>query len=363
MLHRHHFLLLLLLSIIFAPPLYLYRDKILSVFASSPTILGWAWSSNIGWISLNSGNPEASSGSPYGLTVVGDGIYGYAWSSNIGYIYFGGSDSSVGRININERPDRTWAELTNTEKSGDVSTSTVSGWARACSVFVTGCSGPLRPSHENGGWDGWISLSGSNYKVELVQNDKQDTSPEIVGYAWGGGAPAENSPQFVGWIGFNVETETFGLDFNKPGTDAMLVIFDENLESPKQAFKSRTLNVIPKVTLESTTPQPCTSDIVLGVVRIYDKFKPETIIPEGNWKILNQSPIFSRTLNLFEGISDANLQLKLIRRTAVGSPIIKTGVYVVEVSATPTPQNTCGGVQTTKIDLVVDTTASSHFQD
>lgn len=367
MLHRHHLLLILLLLIIFSPPLYFYRDTLLNVFASSNDILGWAWSSNIGWISLNSENPEENSGSnQYGLTVVGEDIHGYAWSSNIGYIYFGGTDPLVGRVNPSDHPERRWAFLNGRQISGDVSTSTVSGWARACSVFATGCSGSLRSPNENGGWDGWISLSGNNYKVELVRYDNQDTSPEIVGYAWGGGAPEENSPspQFVGWVGFNVATEIFDLDFYKPGTDAMSVIFDEDLESPKQAFKFETSNVLPKVALESKTNQNCPSDIELGVVKIYDKFNPSTTIPPENWRISGQSPIFTPgSLNLSKGVSSADLTLKLIRRTTPDEEIIETGVYVVEISATPKGGNTCGGALTAKLDLVVDTTADTHLQD
>ena len=52
---------------------------------------GYAWSSNIGWISFNCTNDDTCSTVNYGVHKDEDGtIVGYAWSSNIGWIRFGG---------------------------------------------------------------------------------------------------------------------------------------------------------------------------------------------------------------------------------------------------------------------------------
>jgi hypothetical protein len=48
---------------------------------------------------------------------------------------------------------------------------------------------------QNGGWDGWVSLSGGNYGVTF-----NEITREFSGYAWGGDDHGSN---FVGWISFN----------------------------------------------------------------------------------------------------------------------------------------------------------------
>jgi len=74
----------------------------------------------------------------------------------------------------------------------------MSGWARACNVFQSGCSGTLKPNGERGGWDGWIKFrkdpadSGADYGVYVDAN-----TGEFHGWAWGG--------DVVGWISFNHE--------------------------------------------------------------------------------------------------------------------------------------------------------------
>ncbi len=71
------------------------------------------------------------------------------------------------------------------------------GWARACTVFVSGCSGAEKPDSQLGGWDGWISLSGtatdgSTYGPVV----NQSKNGLLEGFAWGSSV--------VGWIGFDV---------------------------------------------------------------------------------------------------------------------------------------------------------------
>src|SRR5690606_12033986 len=55
--------------------------------SSGGTLSGYAWSDNIGWISMN--------GSGYGISVSGSGtLSGYAWSDNIGWISANSADLS-----------------------------------------------------------------------------------------------------------------------------------------------------------------------------------------------------------------------------------------------------------------------------
>ncbi|QQG46498.1 MAG: hypothetical protein HYY55_01485 [Candidatus Niyogibacteria bacterium] len=133
----------------------------LVVFAGSEhNLSGWAWSGNTGWISFNSTNQGG--GVNYGVTVASNGrLSGYAWSDNVGWITFnqgdlGGCPNSPCQANFNKN------------------NGAVTGWARALA--------------NGGGWDGWISLSGSNYGVSASQCVWQ-------GWAWGS--------DVIGWINFS----------------------------------------------------------------------------------------------------------------------------------------------------------------
>lgn len=115
-------------------------------------VVGWAWSSNVGWISLSCSNTSSCASVDYGVVLNSDGtLVGYAWSSNIGWIQFGGLSGfpSVGGTVAANVYNNAGAIL---------------GWARALSY--------------TDGWDGWISFVTSNSAVNFVGNN-------FVGYAWG----------------------------------------------------------------------------------------------------------------------------------------------------------------------------------
>jgi hypothetical protein len=123
--------------------------------ASGAAITGYAWSSNIGWISF-AGTAADAGNDPYGVTVGASGVLsGYAWSSAVGWINFGANSCGA-------TPTITNGALT--------------GWAQ---VVSTG-----------GGWDGCISLSGASpaYGVTL-------SGSTFAGYAWGS--------DVVGWVSFS----------------------------------------------------------------------------------------------------------------------------------------------------------------
>ncbi len=130
-------------------------EKAMSQPASTP-INGYAWSDNIGWISL--------SGANYGLTVAGDGtgtVSGYAWSDNIGWV---SANVSTGCPSGTCTPRLQSGALT--------------GWLKALSA-------------DGNGWDGWISLSGSGYGIT-------HSGTAFSGFAWGS--------DVVGWVDFSFAT-------------------------------------------------------------------------------------------------------------------------------------------------------------
>jgi len=147
---------------------------------------GYAWSSNIGWISLNcltgSGTGTSVCGtSNYQVTVLADRtITGYAWSSNIGWIRFGGLSapfpSGVG----------TWAG--NAQVTGAYPNLTLRGWARSCAATVGGTCASMVSSASSTPFDGWISLGGSTHTVSLDMSSGMNTAS----YAWGSNV--------IGWI-------------------------------------------------------------------------------------------------------------------------------------------------------------------
>lgn len=149
-------------------------------------LTGYAWSSNVGWLSFSGGG----SGVNYGVDLVQDEttpqldgyLRGYAWSPNIGWVRF---DPTIFPATRNSP----WGALI--ESDGDVT-----GWARACVAYVSGCSGAEKTigGTELGGWSGWIKMSGlatngSPYGVELEGNN-------LRGFAWG--------DDVVGWLNFDL---------------------------------------------------------------------------------------------------------------------------------------------------------------
>jgi hypothetical protein len=151
---------------------------------TNENLSGWAWSSNIGWISFNSNNDHDSvtpgiqaAASNYGVTADATGkLSGYAWSSNIGWISFNRTSGCPGTA---DNPS-----CTPTVNQIDWQ---LRGWAQACAgrVNAQACSGSDRMD----GWDGWISLfGGTTHTVQI-------NGCSYSGYAWGG--------PIVGWISFS----------------------------------------------------------------------------------------------------------------------------------------------------------------
>jgi hypothetical protein len=154
--------------------------------ASTDNLTGYAWSSNIGWVSLNCTNDATCGANSYGANMASDGtITGYAWSPNVGWISFNSADT-------------TGCPSGTCQATYASSTGQVTGWARAV-------AGEDTNTNDTGSWGGWISLSGTNYSVSIA-------SCKWGGYAWGSGP--DSGSGVIGWLSFSGTTgdgNTYGV--------------------------------------------------------------------------------------------------------------------------------------------------------
>ncbi len=180
--HAFVFVLAIVLAVaavgIFSAPL----EKKAAAQVTLHQLFGLAWSDNIGWISFNcSSDPLGCSQFSYGVQVeaTSSELWGHAWSDNIGWIKFGGLSGFP-----------TGFGTTPANADFDSATNTFSGWARACAGTLPGDCSSMADS--TNGWNGWISLSGTNPSYGVTYDP---TSKELNNFAWGS--------DVVGWISFN----------------------------------------------------------------------------------------------------------------------------------------------------------------
>lgn len=177
---------------------------------STKVLSGYAWAPNIGWISFGNNGQQGPSYNVYLQSSTDNlvrylggpttGSVGYAWNPGIGWIKFDPNFASAADFPPNS--DNHYGARV--DVSGGTGIGPVSGWARACLVYVSGCSGTKRD--DVGGWDGWIKFagqtdppSGSGYwpAIDSVSNPTKFLSAggwPPTPYAWGG--------NIVGWISF-----------------------------------------------------------------------------------------------------------------------------------------------------------------
>ena len=138
-------------------------------------IHGYAWSSTVGWVSLNcaeggAGSTSDCAASAYKVTInpISGALSGDAWSSNVGWVSFNAADVTA---------------ACGTPASADISTGVITGWARVVSAAPTDAT------------DGCISMAGSSpaYGVSV-----DPTTGIFSGYGWG----STN----VGWLSFAYAT-------------------------------------------------------------------------------------------------------------------------------------------------------------
>ncbi|MFM2384111.1 MAG: hypothetical protein RIQ72_683 [Candidatus Parcubacteria bacterium] len=166
--------------------LFLLMDVVAKVEAQAnppnQLLRGWAWSSNIGWISFSCKDAGVCMQSNYQVKVDSTGnLTGYGWSSNIGWISFNQSDLSG-------------CPSTGGVCSARIVSNKLEGWGR----FIT-AQGRLD------GWDGWIHLGPASYSAVLT------TTPAVDGFAWGS--------TVVGWAnlrGLYLENEEVVTEVDTP---------------------------------------------------------------------------------------------------------------------------------------------------
>lgn len=150
------------ISKVFFVFLFAFSFPFFSHAASTDNMSGYAWSSNIGWVSFNCTNDSSCGTSNYGVNKDASGnLTGYAWSSNIGWIKFGGLAGFPGGSGT-------------TAQNAQIVSGNLIGWAQALS--------------NGGGWDGWISFTGTGYGVT-------QSGATLTGYAWGSSV--------IGWLSFD----------------------------------------------------------------------------------------------------------------------------------------------------------------
>ncbi|MFZ2226088.1 MAG: hypothetical protein WA064_01055 [Candidatus Moraniibacteriota bacterium] len=156
---------------------FLFLFSILGVSAdnSASKLTGWLWggsddglgnATGVGWASTSSAG--------YGIAIpIGDGtLSGYGWSENIGWISFNASD-------LAGCPSGSCLAV----KSGN----SITGWARILSIKDALAGG------NSGGWEGWISLAGAGYGLQ-INPDGSFTKSATTSYAWS---------NELGWIDFS----------------------------------------------------------------------------------------------------------------------------------------------------------------
>jgi hypothetical protein len=166
--------------------------------AGGVELQGFAWSGytqgpslvGIGWISMNCSNTGTCGTSDYKVELDFSGnLTGYAWSSNVGWISFdptGPYPTGSGVINDD-------AQATNGTFTGNLD---FGGWARVCAAAANPatCSGSTNVTA--GGWDGWIALSGTAAGGYGITMTPTSAANGPTNYAWGGST-------VVGWIDFS----------------------------------------------------------------------------------------------------------------------------------------------------------------
>lgn len=169
-------------------------DNKIVLAGAGENVSGWAWSSNVGWVSFNSkecdtdGNGFIDSGNcggdnattptyNYGVNIdkVSGVFSGHAWSPHVGWIHFAPTTGYPAAPLNGARLDK--------------ATGKVTGWAKILSM----------------GDDGWIKMSDDSVAVWNGKGVKIDiAASQFSGYAWN----ANDNGAGIGWISFNCSNDS-----------------------------------------------------------------------------------------------------------------------------------------------------------
>jgi hypothetical protein len=202
-----------MVSLVFGVGLFLLLLVPHPAAAAVHNVSGWAWSGNLGWISMDCNNSSdcAGAGGDYGLDFDDDNnLSGWAWSGSAGWICFGATcDGAVG-VPSSGTPSSP-ADAADHYCPGfvpcayyDTTDQQLHGWAYAVSMT------------EGVDYRGWISLNctdvgtntasphscpSSDYYVTYDEAATQ-AAGEFYGYGWNGNGDATGS----GWVQFGCGT-------------------------------------------------------------------------------------------------------------------------------------------------------------
>jgi hypothetical protein len=161
---------LLLFFVFLSPFSFSFADEI---GCQDHDIEGWAWSENIGWISLTCKNGEGDL--DYGLDIDSETgvVSGLVWSPNAGWITFNEEDLTD-CPDSDENPEncKAWVE-----------DGYIKGWAKNV--------------YDVSAYDEWIALSGTVDNPEEDEYGVQIEGSKLSGWAWG--------DTYLGWIKFDIE--------------------------------------------------------------------------------------------------------------------------------------------------------------
>ncbi len=175
-------------------------------------VVGYAWSDSTGWISMNCNNSALPAGfnvstcppgADYGVTLdmTTGAMSGYGWSDNVGWIKFDPVPPNAPLYPSNP------SSPTKISSPSTPGIHAAAGWARFCSnvnqaILPDNCianTNGITP--QNGGWNGWVSMKGTNQSGTPFGVTYNGTTGEFGGFAWGGTTNAAGS-EVVGWISF-----------------------------------------------------------------------------------------------------------------------------------------------------------------
>lgn len=244
---------------------------------SNPDLSGWAWSSQIGWLSFNCINTNNCATSDYRVEMnPTTGILnGWAWSPVVGWVEFNAAGP--------------YPENPQTCTTIDVNTGVASGWARSLSYqnaqiigferqqrqqdFAVNENNAGQAAINSGGFESLINFFKNifNQNFNLINPDKifaqtagigdgwlkitnaQRKNDELIGWAWGG--------EPIGWLSFNCLNSPSGCGQSN---------YKVKMPSPSCSFTSDKKNVSPTESVTLTWacdfPVSCSLNEGIGAV-------------------------------------------------------------------------------------------------
>lgn len=164
------------------------RQNIKTISASaSNNVNGWAWNSNIGWVSFNCTNDSpACSSSNYGVSIdlTAGHFSGYAWSPNVGWISFNQTGAPDYIFNSSCATAGSCVAASNCTACYNWTDSKVYGWAK---ILTMGDNGWIK---FNDTWSNGVSIN--------------QATGNFSGWAWN----ANGDKSGIGWLSFNCSNDS-----------------------------------------------------------------------------------------------------------------------------------------------------------